>query len=213
MIHQDFEPIWVQNSNGCRTGQFVRAGRRDELLPLHALTTKHVSSDAQTFTARASLPYCAWLGCERILAESALETSWHETAHQYAPREADGHTSQLALSDRRIVDGGRSGNSVGRLKHACAANGEAVDDGGRIFIETAHKIIAGEARFIRYCLEVPDARRRRPLGHGGSHCGAAACGTMLTCAGAVTSDFHVLYTTRPWDKCRSSTINCLCGSE
>ncbi len=113
---------------------------------------------------------------ERLLEYHGLVTSWSEAAHHYAHREVEGHTVLFGLSDGRVIDGGRGGNSARWLNHAC----EAVEEDGRIFIEATWNIEAGEELFIDYSLEVPNQKRRKSLDDYRCHCGARNCrGTML----------------------------------
>lgn len=117
---------------------------------------------------------------ERVLEYLGLVTSWREAARYYAHREAEGHTFLFGLSDGRVIDGGRGGNSARWLNHACSANCEAVEENGRIFIEVTQRVRAGEELFIDYALEVPNVRRRKSLDDYRCRCSAPACrGTML----------------------------------
>jgi hypothetical protein len=55
-----------------------------------------------------------------------------------------------------VIDGSRGGNSARWLNHACAPNCEAIEDAGRVFIDTLREIEAGEELFIEYQLAVDD---------------------------------------------------------
>lgn len=117
---------------------------------------------------------------ERVLEYLGLVTSWREAARHYAYREVEGHTFLFGLSDGRVIDGGRGGNSARRLNHACSANCEAVEENGRIFIEVTRRIPAGKELFIDYALEVPNVRQRKSLDDYRCRCGARTCpGSML----------------------------------
>lgn len=117
---------------------------------------------------------------ERILEYRGLVTSWPEAARNHAHRQVEGHTFLFGLSDGRVIDGGRGGNSARWLNHACEANCEAVEDDGRIFIEATRRIAAGEELFIDYSLEIPNLKRRKSLDDYRCRCGARNCrGTML----------------------------------
>lgn len=75
---------------------------------------------------------------ERVLQYRGLVTSWREAARHYAYREAERHT--FLLSDGRVIDGGRGGNSARWLNHACNADCEVVEESGRFFIEVRRRI-------------------------------------------------------------------------
>ncbi|MFX1689666.1 SET domain-containing protein-lysine N-methyltransferase [Paraburkholderia sp. A2RI-6] len=115
---------------------------------------------------------------ERILEYQGRVTSWTEAAHNCAYRQEEGHTFLFGLSDGRVIDGGRGGNSTRWLNHSCEANCEAVEQAGRIYIEATRDISAGEELFIDYSLDIPRTSRRRADYR--CHCGARRCrGTML----------------------------------
>lgn len=85
---------------------------------------------------------------ERIFEYRGLVTTWREAARYYARREDTGHTFLFGLSNGRVIDGGRGGNGARWLNHACAANCEAVEEAGRVYIEATRLIQPGEELFI-----------------------------------------------------------------
>ncbi|MDR3097761.1 MAG: SET domain-containing protein-lysine N-methyltransferase [Paraburkholderia sp.] len=125
---------------------------------------------------------------ERIFEYKGMVTTWREAARWNARRghsdhaDHSGHTFLFGLADGRVIDGGRGGNGARWLNHACAANCEAIEDNGRIFIEAIRDIAPGEELFIDYALELEigqqaadDAQRDYAC-----RCGAPLCrGTML----------------------------------
>ncbi|WP_325073089.1 SET domain-containing protein [Paraburkholderia acidisoli] len=117
---------------------------------------------------------------ERIVEYKGMVTSWSEAARYCAQRAEDGHTFLFGLADSRVIDGARGGNSARWFNHACIANCEAVEEGGRVFFEAKRTIRPGEELFIDYALELPKPWSRKTLAGYRCHCGAKRCrGTML----------------------------------
>ncbi|WP_321943680.1 SET domain-containing protein [Paraburkholderia tropica] len=116
---------------------------------------------------------------ERILEYRGLVTTWREAADNCSSRDDEGHTFLFGLSDGRVIDGGRGGNSTRWLNHACDANCQAVEEVGRVFIEATRAIEPGEELFIDYCLEVPRSSRKAREAYR-CFCASGSCrGTML----------------------------------
>jgi hypothetical protein len=90
------------------------------------------------------------------------------------------HTFLFALDDGTVIDAAHRGNLARWINHSCDPNCEAVEEGGRIFIESIRDIRPGEelAYDYHFILEVrhsPAMKRRYPC-----ICGAPGCrGTML----------------------------------
>ena len=107
-----------------------------------------------------------------------LVTTWREASRHYARRDEASHTFLFGLSDGRVIDGGRGGNGARWLNHACTANCDAVEEGGRVYIEAIRNIAPGEELFINYALEVPS--KTKSLSDYACRCGTRRCrGTML----------------------------------
>jgi uncharacterized protein len=116
----------------------------------------------------------------RIFEYKGLVTTWREAARWYNSRPDSGHTFLFGLSGGHVIDGGRGGNGARWLNHACVANCEAVEQAGRVYIETIRDIAPGEELFIDYALEVPRASYRDALAEYACRCGTKRCrGTML----------------------------------
>lgn len=127
---------------------------------------------------------------ERIFEYKGMVTTWREAARWNARRSDSGHTFLFGLSDGRVIDGGRGGNGARWLNHACAANCEAVEGDGRVFIEAVRDIAPGEELFIDYALEIEQQADDDAQRDYACHCGAPVCrGTML---GVSASDALVL---------------------
>lgn len=118
---------------------------------------------------------------ERLLEYKGVVTSWREAVRRHQRDGVDGHTFLFGLSDGRVIDGSRGGNSARWFNHSCAPNCEAIEDGQRVFIDTLRPIEAGEELFIDYQLVVDrpldeDVRRQYAC-----RCAAVRCRrSMLT---------------------------------
>ena len=53
------------------------------------------------------------------------------------------HTMLFSLDGGLVIDATRRGNSARWINHSCAPNCEAIEEEGRIFIDTIHRIPAG----------------------------------------------------------------------
>jgi len=117
---------------------------------------------------------------ERIFEYRGKLTSWREAARFWHARNDCGHTFLFGLSDGRVIDGGRGGNGARWLNHACAANCETVEVGGRVFIDAICDIGAGEELFIDYALELETDAGDEARDLYVCRCGSGTCrGTML----------------------------------
>jgi uncharacterized protein len=89
---------------------------------------------------------------ERVLEYKGEITSWRNAVRRHQREGVEGHTFLFGLSDGRVIDGSRGGNSARWLNHACAPNCEAIEDGDHVFIHTLRSIEADEELFIEYFL-------------------------------------------------------------
>ncbi|BEU28433.1 SET domain-containing protein-lysine N-methyltransferase [Paraburkholderia sp. 22B1P] len=115
---------------------------------------------------------------ERLIEYKGEITSWRRAAARQ--RSDAAHTFVFGLSDGRVFDGSRNGNSARLMNHACEPNCEAIEVGDRVFIHALSAIDAGNELFIDYGLvsdgEVTDEVRAQYA----CHCGASACrGSMI----------------------------------
>jgi hypothetical protein len=69
---------------------------------------------------------------ERLIEYAGEVTSWRRAAARQ--QSGSGHTFVFGLSDGRVIDGSRGGNSARFINHACAPNCEAIETGDRVFI-------------------------------------------------------------------------------
>jgi SET domain-containing protein len=117
---------------------------------------------------------------ERIFEYKGEVTTWRTAVRRYECRSEEAHTFLFGLSDGRVIDGGRGGNSARWLNHACEPNCEAIEIDGRLFVNATRDIRIGEELLIDYALEVDGNATDDDLAAYRCRCGAAACrGTML----------------------------------
>jgi SET domain-containing protein len=115
---------------------------------------------------------------ERVIEYKGEVTSWRRAAARQ--RSEAGHTFVFGLSNGRVIDGSRGGNSARFLNHACVPNCEAIETGDRVFIHALAPIAPGDELFIDYALSVDGAATDDIRIQYTCHCGASACRhTML----------------------------------
>ncbi len=116
---------------------------------------------------------------ERLIEYTGELTSWRRaTARQRADA---GHTFVFGLSDGRVIDGSRGGNSARYLNHACAPNCEAIEPDDRVFIHALVDIAPGSELFIDYALAIDGEPTDEIRLLYACRCGSAACRqTMLS---------------------------------
>lgn len=116
------------------------------------------------------------------LIEYTGERISHEKADErYAEEQENSpHTMLFAVDDATVIDATRRGSSARWFNHSCAPNCEAIDEEGRIFIETTRSVGAGDELTYDYNLildepHTPAVKRAHPC-----HCGKRQCrGTIL----------------------------------
>jgi uncharacterized protein len=115
---------------------------------------------------------------ERLIEYKGEVTSWRRAAARQ--RSEAGHTFVFGLSDGRVIDGSRGGNSARFLNHACAPNCEAIETGDRVFIHALTSIRRGDELFIDYGLAIDGEMTEDIRAQYACHCGDSACrGSML----------------------------------
>lgn len=112
---------------------------------------------------------------ERVLEFKGEITAWRNALRRHRREGVEGHTFLFSLSDGRVIDGSRGGNSSRWLNHSCVPNCEAIEDGSRIFIHTLRPIEAGEELFIEYLLAIDDPMDEALLAQYACRCAAANC--------------------------------------
>lgn len=112
---------------------------------------------------------------ERVLEYKGEITSWQTALRRHRREGVVGHTFLFGLSDGRVIDGSRSGNSARWLNHACMPNCETIEDAGRSFIYTLRPVDAGEELFIDYLLAIDDAADEEARAPYACACASAGC--------------------------------------
>ena len=110
---------------------------------------------------------------ERLIEYAGEVTSWRRAAARQ--QSENGHTFVFGLSDGRVIDGSRGGNSARFINHACAPNCEAIEAGDRVFIHALIAIEPGQELFIDYGLAVDGEITDDIRAHYSCHCGAVMC--------------------------------------
>jgi uncharacterized protein len=121
---------------------------------------------------------------ERLIEYAGEVTSWRRAAARQGSE--TGHTFVFGLSDGRVIDGSRGGNSARFFNHACVPNCEAIETGGRVFIHALVPIRPGNELFIDYALEVDGEITSEVRADYACHCGALACRRSML-AGTIAS--------------------------
>lgn len=118
---------------------------------------------------------------ERIAEYEGERISWKEADTRYdddAKRRH--HTFLFAVTTRTVIDGAVQGNDARYINHSCDPNCEAIDDGGRIFIEAMQDIAAGDELFYDYAYSRDESTTPEDEQLYLCRCGTAKCrGTIL----------------------------------
>ena len=83
---------------------------------------------------------------ERISHDEADDRYGEE--HEHSP-----HTMLFAVDDEVVIDATRHGSSARFINHSCGPNCEAIDEEGRIYIETLRDIKPGEELVYDYGID------------------------------------------------------------
>lgn len=110
---------------------------------------------------------------ERISHDEADERYGEE--HENSP-----HTMLFSVNDEIVIDATHRGSSARWINHSCAPNCEAVEEEGRIFIETIRGIRCGEELTYDYNLILEERHTPALKRLHACYCGARRCrGTLL----------------------------------
>ena len=117
----------------------------------------------------------------RLIEYLGERMSHKEADRRYGDlHEGSAHTMLFAANDDVVIDATQWGSSARWINHSCAPNCEAVEDEGRVFIETRRAIRAGEELGYDYELIVEGRQTRKLKREHACCCGARRCrGTML----------------------------------
>lgn len=105
---------------------------------------------------------------ERVSAEEADSRYDDDSMIQH-------HTLLFAVDDETCIDGAVGGNDARFFNHACAPNCEAVNEGGRIFIEAIADIEQGTELLYDYGLTREEPWEDRWAELYACRCGTPAC--------------------------------------
>lgn len=90
------------------------------------------------------------------------------------------HTFYFSLGEDHVIDGNVGGNASRWINHSCAANCEADEIEGRVFIKTKRAVKAGDELFYDYGLVIDERHTPKVKKQYECRCGARDCrGTML----------------------------------
>src|SRR5438105_9673336 len=117
----------------------------------------------------------------RVIEYIGERISHDEADRRYAEEhENSPHTMLFAVDDKIVIDATRRGNSARYINHSCAPNCEAINDDGRIFIETKRSITAGVELTYDYNLVLEERHTPAVKRAHACFCGASRCrGTLL----------------------------------
>lgn len=139
-------------------------------------TVRHSKIHGRGVFALADLPkgtrLMEYLG-ERITHREADRR--YAAEHENSP-----HTMLFAVDDKTVIDATRRGNSARFINHSCAPNCEAVEEDGRIFIDTIRSIRAGVELTYDYNLVLEERHTPAVKRAHACFCGVRRCrGTLL----------------------------------
>jgi len=99
--------------------------------------------------------------------------------HPHNPKDPN-HTFYFHIDEDHVIDALYGGNSSRWINHACDANCEADEIGGRVFIKALRNIAAGEELNYDYGLIIDEPYTKQLKADYPCWCGTQACrGTLL----------------------------------
>jgi SET domain-containing protein len=117
----------------------------------------------------------------RILEYRGVRISYDRAAELYSEDEDQPtHTFLFEIDEETVIDAGQRGNAARWINHSCAPNCEAVDEGGRIYIEAIRRIRAGEELGYDYNITLEERHTAAERRRWACLCGTRLCrGTLL----------------------------------
>ncbi len=113
----------------------------------------------------------------RIIEYTGERVSHEEGDARYIDDAMDRHhTFLFTVDEDTVIDAAVGGNEARFINHCCDPNCEAVDRGGRIFIEALRDIAPGEELFYDYGYELgtdrltPELKKQYPCTCGSPNC-------------------------------------------
>ena len=117
----------------------------------------------------------------RLIEYTGVRMSHKEADRRYGDvHEGSAHTMLFAANDEVVIDATKWGSSARWINHSCAPNCEAIEDEGRVYIETRRAVRAGEELAYDYELIVEGRQTMKLKREHACYCGFKSCrGTML----------------------------------
>ena len=116
----------------------------------------------------------------RLIEYKGERISWEEADRRYDDSIQPHHTFLFAVDDKVVIDAGVRGNDARWINHSCDPNCEAVDEDGRIFIETIRDIEPGEELTYDYSYILDEPHTAAVKARYPCRCGSPKCrGTIL----------------------------------
>ena len=104
-----------------------------------------------------------------------------EADRRYAKEhETSPHTMLFAVNEKVVIDATKKGNSARFVNHSCSPNCEAIEEDGRIFIETMKPVKPGQELTYDYNLVLEERHTKAMRDLHPCFCGTRKCrGTLL----------------------------------
>jgi SET domain-containing protein len=117
----------------------------------------------------------------RLMEYIGERISHREADRRYAAEhEHSPHTMLFSVDDKTVIDATKWGNSARFINHSCTPNCEAIEEEGRIFIETIKKVALGEELTYDYNLILEERHTPAVKRAHACFCGTRRCrGTLL----------------------------------
>ena len=117
----------------------------------------------------------------RLMEYLGERISHDEADRRYAEEhENSPHTMLFAVNDEVVIDATRKGSSARFINHSCSPNCEAIEEEGRIFIETIRAVKAGDELTYDYNLVLDEPHTPKVKRMHACFCGTRQCrGTIL----------------------------------
>lgn len=118
---------------------------------------------------------------ERVAEYVGERISWKEADRRYDDTKMKRHhTFLFTVTSRTVIDGAVGGNDSRFINHSCEPNLEAIDEGGRIYIDALRDIAAGEELTYDYAYERDETHTEEDEKRYACYCGSKRCrGTIL----------------------------------
>ncbi|HSQ02717.1 MAG TPA: SET domain-containing protein-lysine N-methyltransferase [Burkholderiales bacterium] len=116
----------------------------------------------------------------RIMEYLGERISHDEADRRYAEEhEHSPHTMLFAVDDEIVIDATRWGSSARFINHSCSPNCEAIEEEGRIFIETIRSVKPGQELTYDYNLVLEERHTPAVKRAHACYCGTRRCRSTL----------------------------------